>query len=142
MVPSVVALSGCEVSRRVTSIATAINRINPDASGFKSANRRALPKLCTRNLNAGQVLHEQRGPMSANAARCDNFDENGGSKHHLPSPAVSLAIAVAANTNVVPVNSLARQVERTQLRTNPNSDYSASAFKLYLRPFWLSGKTK
>ncbi|MFY9620230.1 MAG: hypothetical protein WAM70_10470 [Pyrinomonadaceae bacterium] len=43
--------------------------------------------------------------------------------------AVSLAILVAANTNVVPVNSLARKVERTQLRETPNSDYSALAMK-------------
>src|SRR6185295_1082840 len=89
-----------------------LSRINPDASGFKSANRRGLPKLCTRNLNAGQVLYPLRDPMSANAFGCDKFGANGGSQHHLAPPAVSLAIAVAANTNVVPVNSLARKVER------------------------------
>jgi hypothetical protein len=41
---------------------------------------------------------------------------------------------VAANINVVPVNSLARKAERSQLRENPNSDYSAPALKALFAP--------
>ena len=68
-----------------------------------------------------------------NAFGGDRFDENSRSKHHVASLHVSLAIAVAANTNVVPVNSLARKVEATQLRENPNSDYLAVALKAVLQ---------
>ena len=47
----------------------------------------------------------------------------------------SLAIAVAANANVVPINSLARKVKRTQLREILTWDYSACAFQALFAPY-------